>query len=240
MRRVFITVLAICVAGSLFAQDSTTIRIKATPRKSLPNDHLMIQLGTTSWSGKPDSINTGGLPRTFNAYVMLDFPFKTNPKLSVAIGPGIATDNMYFKNTIIGIKDPTTTIRFRNVADTTHFKKYKLSTAFLEAPVELRFSSNPEDNGKSIKVAIGAKVGTLLSAWTKGSGQENSAGNLINTAIVKEKSKQFFNTTRLSLTGRIGVGHFSLFGSYAITPLFREGFGPKVQPVSIGLTLSGL
>jgi hypothetical protein len=240
MRRVFITVLAICVAGSLFAQDSTTIRIKATPRKSLPNDHLMIQLGTTSWSGKPDSINTGGLPRTFNAYVMLDFPFKTNPKLSVAIGPGIATDNMYFKNTIIGIKDPTTTIRFRNVADTTHFKKYKLSTAFLEAPVELRFSSNPEDNGKSIKVAIGAKVGTLLSAWTKGSGQENSAGNLINTAIVKEKSKQFFNTTRLSLTGRIGVGHFSLFGSYAITPLFREGFGPKVQPVVIGLTLSGL
>lgn len=239
MRRVLITALAICVAGSLFAQDSTA-RKMITPRKLLPNDHFMIQLGANSWSGKPDSIKTGGLPRTFNMYVMLDFPFKTNPQLSVAIGPGIATDNLYFDKMTVGIKDPTGTIRFHNVADTIHFKKYKLSTAFLEAPVELRFSSKPEDNGKSFKVAVGAKVGTLLSAWTKAKGQQNSTGNQVNTAIIKEKSKQFFNTTRLSLTGRLGLGHFSLFGSYALTPLFKEGFGPKVQPVSIGLTISGL
>ena len=30
--------------------------------------------------------------------------------------------------------------------DTNHYKKYKLSTAYLEAPVELRYSSNPEDD----------------------------------------------------------------------------------------------
>lgn len=204
------------------------------------SDHFLIQIGAANWQNRPDSIETKGFSRTFNMYLMLDFPFKTNPHFSVALGPGIATDHIFLDNRTADITGTTTNIQFRNVADTSHFKKYKLSTAFLEVPVELRFSSNPEVNGKSVKIALGAKVGTLLSAWTKGKELQNKSGNTINDYTEKLKSKRYFNTTRLSLTGRIGYGHFSVFGSYALTPVFKEGVGPKMNTLSVGLTLSGL
>ncbi|MDQ6608918.1 MAG: outer membrane beta-barrel protein, partial [Bacteroidota bacterium] len=186
------------------------------------------------------SIKTSGFSRTFNFYLMWDFPFKTSPKLSVALGPGIATDNVFLDKMTAGIAGNTTKVVFKNVADTLHFKKYKLATSFLELPVELRFSSNPDADGKSFKVALGAKVATMLAAWVKGKTLQNRGGTAVNDYILKEKSKKFFNTTRISAIGRIGYGHFSVFGSYSLTPLFKEGLGPKMNAMSIGLTISGL
>ena len=51
-----------------------TAKVASLPRS---NDHLMLQAGYTGWAGAPDSIQTGGIPRTFNGYLMFDFPFKT-------------------------------------------------------------------------------------------------------------------------------------------------------------------
>jgi hypothetical protein len=240
MRRIFILAVFVSFIGSAFAQSDTTLTGNPRARKAIPNDHFMIQFGGTGWANKPDSIKTAGFSRTFNMYVMLDFPFKTNPNFSVAIGPGIATDNVFLDKTSVGIKDNTATVRFQNLKDTVHFKTYKLATAYAEAPVELRYSSNPDDNSKSIKAAIGAKVGMLLSAWVKGSKLESSSGTLLNGYTLKEKSKNYFNTLRISLSGRVGYGNFSLFGSYALTPLFKEGLGPKMNAYSIGLAISGL
>src|SRR5256885_1276320 len=105
MRKIVVTILAIWFVSTVFAQADTTIKIKTkivAPPKG--NDHFMIQLGYTNWLNKPDSVHTTGLPRTFNFYLMLAFPFKTDPHWSVALGPGIATDNIYFNKTYIGLK----------------------------------------------------------------------------------------------------------------------------------------
>jgi hypothetical protein len=158
----------------------------------------------------------------------------------VALGPGLATDHVFLDKMSAGIKDNTTSVVFKNLKDTTHFKKYKVSTAFLELPIELRFSSNPDADGKSFKAAIGLKIGTMISAWVKGKDLEDRNGNTTNEYIMKEKSKRFFNTNRISATARLGIGHFTAFGTYSFTPLFKEGVGPKMNAMSIGLTLSGL
>ena len=242
MRKAFLLCFSVLLAGSILAQTDTTAPKSNPLNRFQPrsNDHFMLQLGYLSWVDIPDTINTSGLPRTFNAYFLFDFPFKTNPKMSAAIGVGFATDHMFFDKMYVGIKDQTQSVVFQDLSDTTRFKKYKLSTAYLEAPVELRFSSKPDDNKKSIKAAIGVKVGTLLSATVKGKNLEDKNGNSLNSYTSKEKSKKFFNQNRLSATARLGYGHFSIFGSYAITPLFKEGLGPQVRPMTIGLTLSGL
>jgi hypothetical protein len=241
MRRIVITIFAICLTGVVFAQnDSIFHKILPAKKEAPSNDHFMIQLGHLSWSGIPDSINTKGLPRTFNMYVMLNFPFKTNPHWSVALGPGIATDNMYFDKMYVGIKDLTPSVSFKNLADTTHFKKYKLATAYLEAPVELRYRFNPGDDKKSVKLAVGAKIGLLLNSHVMGVELQDKANQTLNDYTQKETDKKFFNKQRLSVMGRVGYGAFSLFASYSVTPLFKEGLGPTIRPLSIGLTLSGL
>jgi hypothetical protein len=242
MRKIVIAVIAICFVSSAFAQkDSTIRRILPSSKKEAPsNDHFFIQIGHLSWVGKPDSIKTKGLPRSLNIYMLLNFPFKTNPHWSVALGPGIASDNMYFDKMTVGIKDNTSSVRFNDVSDTSHFKKYKLSTNYLEAPVELRYRFNPDDDKKSVKIALGAKVGTLLNAHIKGTTFQNSGNQTLNDYTLKESSKKFFSKQRLSVMGRVGIGSFSLFASYSVTPVFKEGLGPTAKPLTIGLTLSGL
>lgn len=223
------------------AQDTTSGPVKIfRPMQSRAKDHFMIQFGGASWQNKPDSIKTGGFSRTFNMYLMFDFPFKSSPKFSIAAGPGLSTDHVFLDKSTANITNTGSKVIFRNQSTTDHFKKFKVATAFLELPVELRFSANPEADGKSFKAAIGLRAGTMLAAWTKGKNLENSSGTTTNEYIEKEKSKKFFNTTRISATGRLGYGHFSVFGSYALTSLFKEGVGPQMNAMSIGLTLSGL
>ena len=245
MKKTLMIIGSFLLVHAGFSQTDTTIINEPrtiTPEKltSRNNDHLLIQLGYAGWANKPDSINTSGLPRTFNMYLMLDFPFKSNPHLSVAIGPGIATDNIYFDKTYVGIKDNTSTLAFRDVSDTNHFKKYKLTTAWLEAPIELRYTADPENAKRGLKLAIGGKVGTLLGAHTKGKNWQTKDDQSLINYTHKEKSKRFFNTTRFSLMARAGWGNFTLYGNYQINPLFKEGMAPDIKPFSIGLTISGL
>jgi len=242
MRKFFLFVFIVFAGVAATAQSDSTVSRKVLKPGNLPrsNDHFMFQVGYTMWNGQPDSINTGGIPRTFNGYFLFDFPFKTNPHWSAALGVGVGTDNVYFDKTNVGIKDLTGRIVFDDRSDTAHFKKYKLATTYLEAPLELRYSSRPDDNKKSVKAALGIKVGILANAHTKGNTLEDKNGTTLNDYKVKEYSKQFFNKNRIAATGRIGYGHFSIFGSYSITTLFKEGLGPTVRPLTIGLTLSGL
>jgi hypothetical protein len=209
MRKIVLAVLAICVTGTLFAQSDSTVKKTILSSRALPasNDHLMFQFGYTQWSGKPDSINTNGIPRSLNIYFMLNFPFRTNRHMSAAIGAGIGSDHIFFDRTNIGIAANTTAIQFRNVnatsVDTASFKKYKLATSYLEVPVELRYTANP-DKASGVKAALGLKVGILLNAHTKGKNLENRAGTTINDFKEKEFSKKFFNQNRLSLPAASG------------------------------------
>ena len=208
---------------------------------SRSKDHLLIQVGVDNWANKPDSINMKGLSRSFNMYLMFDFPFKTNPHLSVAVGAGISTSNIYFTDTYIDIAGKyADKLSFMDVSDTTHFNKYKLLTPYLEARVEVRYTLNPARPKKTLKAALGAKIGTMIGAGTKGKTLQGSAGNTVNPSVQKEKTKRYFNTTRLAVTGRIGFGVLSIFGTYQVNAFIKEGFGPDVRPYSIGLTLSGL
>ena len=124
MRSIVITFLAICITGSVYAQSDSAIAQRVLkPQSTRSNDNFLLQLGYTMWSGQPDSIKTKGLSRTFNMYLMLDFPFKTNPKWSVALGPGIATDNIFFDEMNVDIKGLSENLVFSDVSDTLHFKK---------------------------------------------------------------------------------------------------------------------
>lgn len=205
-----------------------------------PNDHFMFQIGYEGWAQKPDSARTRGFSRTLNIYFMLDMPFKTDPRFSVGIGAGISGASVFFNKTDVAITALTPTLQFNDVSNSNHFKKYKLAYSYLEVPVELRFSSNPEHDSKSLKFAIGGKVGTLLNVHTKGKILRDNTGRTINTYTEKLSSKRYFNGLRLAGTARAALGHFGIFGSYQINNFLKDGAGANFHPYSIGITLSGL
>ncbi|HAO46961.1 MAG TPA: outer membrane beta-barrel protein [Ferruginibacter sp.] len=238
MKKIVLLVLASVSVFSLSAQNKK----KPIGFTSQTGDHFMLQLTTDHWIGTPDSISSHkkGLARGLNVYVMLDQRFKGDPRFSVAFGLGVGTSGMYFKNMSIDIKSKTNKLPFNNLDSLDRFKKYKLATAFLEVPIELRFSSNPERDNKSIKGAIGFKVGTLLNVHTKGKTLQDKNGKTLYNYTAKETAKPFFNSTRIAATARVGYGNFSLVASYQLNNIFKDGVAADVKLFQVGLCISGL
>ena len=204
-----------------------------------PADHFMFQYGSDSWLNHPDSIKTKGFSRHFNFYVMMDKPIKSNPKFSIAYGLGIGSSNIFFDHQYVKVAGNGNTLAFDS---TTHYNKSKVTTIYLEVPLELRYYSNPQNPNKSWKFAVGVKAGTLLKSYFKGKNLEDRNGASVygTSYIIKEQSKRYFNGTLLSLTSRVGYGNFSLHGDFQVTPVLKQGAGPSMNTLSIGLTVSGL
>ncbi|MCY7292599.1 MAG: PorT family protein [Ferruginibacter sp.] len=239
MRKFSAIVFALTISAIAFSQTTPTIPTKLGNRAA---DHFMVQIAGNFWSGSPDSVsnNIKSFNRSANVYLMYDKQFKNNPRLSAAIGIGVGTSNIYFDKMEVKIAAANPKLPFIRTDTGNNFKKYKLATAFLEIPIELRFMAKPETPNKSIKGAIGIKVGTLLNAHTKGRNLQNAAGTKINGFTLKESSKSYFNTTRIAATARVGYGIFSLFGAYSITNMFKDGAGADIKLVQVGFTISGL
>ncbi len=207
------------------------------------SDHFMVQLTNDRWSGVPDSIRShmGGFSRGLGISLLFDKPFKTDPHWSVAFGLGVNGSSIFFNRMSLDIKATgTRVLPFVNLDSANHFKKYKLVTAYLEVPVELRYTFSPAKGNKSWKAALGAKVGTLINVHTKGKTLRDKDGNTINAYTEKESKRTFFNSNRFVLTGRVGIGHFSLVCNYSLTALLKDGSGPEIRPYQIGLCISGL
>ena len=246
MKKVILSVVSILFFGMfLNAQTTATTGSKKLDLTGRPADHFMFQFGTDTWTNRPDSVNVGGgLSRHFNLYFMYDKPFTTNPKYSVAFGAGVGTSNIFFDNrTFVDVKSPANTLPFRAIDSlSNHFSKFKVTTIYLEAPVELRYFSDPAHPGKSWKAAVGFKLGTLIKAYSKGKNMVSNTGNSINGKgyVQKESNKRFFNATDVALTGRVGYGVFSLDLGYQVNGVLRDGYGPLMNKFSVGFTISGL
>lgn len=232
MTKFLSTALLLFTCLSLFAQTETDPTRKAY---SMPSrDYVMIQIGTEQWGNKPDSISTTTLGRVLNAYLCYDFPISKS-NFSFAAGIGIGTSNIYFKNQVVALADTTPAIQFRPET-TPAYKKFKLNTAYVEAPFELRFFANKDNRNVGFKAALGLRVGALISSHTKGKYTYNN-----KPIIDKVVTKRYIETWRYAATLRLGYGNFSVYGAYSISNLFRTNSGPEnIRPIQIGVALTGL
>ncbi|MEN9382415.1 MAG: hypothetical protein RI940_1298 [Bacteroidota bacterium] len=244
MKKVILSALSILMFGYFVQAQNPTTPTKKLDLTGRASDHLMIQFGGDFLTGAPDSVKTSGFSRHFNVYFMYDKPFQKNQHYSVAFGAGIGSTNIFMDDhTYVNLKTSGNTLLFNQIGPNfDHFAKQKITTIYIQAPVELRYFSNPEHPGKSWKLAAGLKVGQLLKAYTKSKNYQTSTGSSIygKTYIEKIDNKRFFNATDISLTGRVGYGIFSLDMGYLVNGYLRDGYGAAMNKVSVGLTISGL
>ena len=241
MKRIFLVIATLVGLGA--AAQTTKKDWSKIDLSGRSKDHFMIQYGSDSWTNRPDSVRTGnGFSRHFNFYVMFDKPFKNNKKFSLSYGAGIGSSNIFFDNVNVNIKANAARLPFTIADSINHFDKFKVTNIFLEIPVELRYYTNPENPAKSWKFAIGAKVGTLLRAHTKGKNLVDKNNQTVygNSFVQKEVTKKYFNGTSLAITGRVGYGIIGLQGSYYISSVLKDGAGPSMNRFSLGISISGL
>jgi hypothetical protein len=244
MKKVILSLLTILLFSGLAQAQTTATEKKMADLSSRPADHLMIQFGSDSWVGAPDSVKTSGMGRHFNIYFMLDKPFRTNNKFSLAYGVGFGTNNQYIdKRTIVDLSQVGNSIRFKQLDSLANrYDKQKVATVYLQVPAEIRYYSNPANPAKSWKLAAGVKVGLLFKGYTKMKDYQTASGNSFygKTYVQKVSNKRFFTSNDVTLTARAGYGILSLNVGYSVTPVIRDGYGPSFNRLSVGLSISGL
>jgi hypothetical protein len=175
---------------------------------------------------------------------MLDKPFKTNNKYSLAYGIGFGTNNQYIdKGTYVDVAQVANTIRFKKLDSLSkRFDKQNGATVYLQVPAEVRYYSNPANPSKSWKFAAGVKVGLLFKGYTKSKDFLTFNGTSLygKTYVQKMINKRFFTSNDIALTARAGYGIISLNLGYSVTPVIRDGYGPSFNRLSVGLCISGL
>lgn len=229
----FASLLCTVFSFSATAQNTTAAPPSEITKPS--RDFVMLQFTYEGWANKPDSVKTGGIGRGFNGYLCYDFPIQKS-HFSFAAGIGVGTSNIYFDNQELRLTDTGARgdqVTFQN--ETYDYKKYKLATTYIEAPFELRYFGDKENRNKGFKAAIGLRAGALVGAHVKDSRTVDG-----NKVVEKINTKRYLDKWRFSATARIGYGNFTLFGSYNLNTLFKEGSGPEMVPYSIGLCITGL
>lgn len=236
MRKSLAFLALLLLPVSLFAQDVVSSNTNSTPEVVKPSrDFFMLQFGYTGMADKPDSVKIKGFGRTLNVYLCYDFPIKKS-HFSFAAGLGISANAIHLNKQYFSFQDSGALgASARVLPDTSNSKRYKFGTAYLQAPFELRYFGNNLNRNKGFKAAIGVQVGLLLGGHTKTVGT-------VSGSIVKEKvnTKRYITPWNLAATARMGWGNFSIYGSYNISPIFKDNEGPAMTPYTIGLCITGL
>lgn len=227
--------LACSISLNAQSTDKNTTNQKSEIAKPA-RDFFMLQIGYDGWNQVTEpNVELGGLSRSFAAYLNYDFLLgkKETSNFSFAVGVGISNSNFSLLNTRASLNEPSPSIMFRDIDST--YKSSKLRMTYIEAPLELRYFGNKINRNKGFKAAVGVRIGYLAS--TRAKFKHNVDGNWIT---MKEGNSRFTNQWKFAPTVRIGWGNVSIYGSYSLTALFKDTYGPEVYPYSIGLCISGL
>jgi hypothetical protein len=232
------------LALSASAQESTPQPQKKYSRPDIPGT-FVFEFGYNQPFNRPNKFEIGFLgSRTANLYYQYDVRILKS-KISFVPGIGLSLERYKFKNYYVLDYSGTNggSLSMISPKDYGHsVRKSQLITNYLEVPLELKYSSNPEDPTRTFKFSLGVRGGVLINSFTKVKYREDGEK-------IKIKSKQPYNLSpfRYSLYAKIGGGNFSIFGYYNLTPLFKSGRGPvyittetptDMQNFTVGISLS--
>ncbi len=110
-------------------------------------------------------------------------------------------------------------------------KKSKLNVSYLTVPLMLEIKTPLEHNGKHLYLAGGVIGGLNIGSHTKYKYEKNKE---------KVHSNYNLNPFKYDFTGRIGFGDFCIFANYGMTPLFKEGKGPGLYPLTFGISFPNI
>lgn len=199
----------------------------------MPKDQLVLNILSNTWLNSPEKMELMPVSVGAEAYFMTTIIGK-NSALGLAVGSGFGVNN--FHNNCIPF-DSLDVTYFKQIPGEYEYIKNKITTAYIDIPVEIRFRTKPNLKKRNFKVAIGGKVGYMISNYIKYKGEDFRAGS---NKMVKFKEYNLNNIEplRYGTYLRIGYGKMNLLINYTLSPLFEKNKGPDVIPVSFGFSFT--
>ncbi len=190
---------------------------------SLPKGYDFLELN----SGKSVVVNLNfwkfDIP-LYKRYVML------------TTGIGLTLNNYRFSSDKTLISDTNKVVSgldYKESGEQIKYNKNKLAVSYVTAPVLIQFNTHSQLK-KSFHIAAGILFSYKFNSHLKLVYDENGDKQ-------KTKRRDEFNIDpfRYDATLRIGYRNYTVFGTYAMSELFKSGRGPSLHPFSIGIQLTG-
>jgi len=217
LRTIFIISFVLLFTGNSFSQ---IISDEAKRKVTIGADFF-----TDIWQGSPDHMDLRTINQGFNIFGTYNLQLaESNAFFSV--GLGIDNHNMYSDTRIDNVRGDTAIF----VPITENYKRSKINLTYASLPLEFNYKLP-----SGAKFGIGFKIRYLLSSKDKYVGNMEDEGGQIN---LKRKTIYAAEEYAYGFTLRAGYKSFSLFGYYQISNIFQTGAGPKMYPISVGLTIT--
>jgi hypothetical protein len=213
-------------------------------RPDLPG-HLIFDFGLNSWSNTPVGASMDlWKSKDLNITYLYDLPIGDGG-LTFTPGVGLSMEKFAFdNNTTLTSTISNSGARTINVTqletiylNAKSFKRTKLSTNYVDVPLEFRWYARPGNYGQGFRVALGGKVGILYSSYTKVKMEDEAR----DPKMVKDRQELGVNPFRYGILARIGWGGIGFFGYYELSKKFDNPppGGENTKTFSFGISLTG-
>ncbi|MBR4786795.1 MAG: outer membrane beta-barrel protein [Bacteroidales bacterium] len=235
MMRNTLLLLFVAVIGftPLFAQTpQTPYTGKESEKNTKPivfRDRLVMDVFHTFWMGMPKEVKHLKFDPGFNFSAMWDFKIKEKP-VAFGLGVGISYYTQY-SNALLRYDKQDDIMRYYLIPENVEYKLLKMNYLNVNIPLEFRYR---HENG--FKFSIGARAGLICEVSQKYKGQDPS--NPSDTLMYKNLNVQNKFKYNVDVYTRIGWKFVDVYYSFQVTPLFTENKGPKIRPMSVGISLS--
>jgi len=224
MKKNLLLVCALFFCVSLaFSQDKEPIKI---PKFGKKEDRLILNFNWDNWLNASTGIEVKGFRSRGFSFLLMNEKILGKGNAAIGFGLGFSSQNVHSNTFPTYSPDGSHTFLSPVNGD---YDLNKLSCNFLDAALELRFRTNENAKEKRFKVSLGIKGGYLVQSHTK---YEDSNGK-VKTYDIKNLSKFQYGPT-----ARIAYGNWGFSGYYSLVNLFKDGKGPEVVPVSMGISLA--
>ncbi|MBN4062242.1 outer membrane beta-barrel protein, partial [Bacteroidales bacterium AH-315-I05] len=162
MKKLLLFTFIVGFLTPVFSQD------EETHEKRGVYDRILMDVYFENWLDTSYKLPGKWHSRGISGFYLYDIPFEKNSQFSSAIGLGASSHNVFLKDSIGSHPDSTSRYyTFLPIESNDNFKKYKFSTNYIDAALELRFRSKPDKFGNRIKFTLGARVGYLVNIHSK-------------------------------------------------------------------------
>lgn len=192
-------------------------------------DRLILDIYHSFWMGMPAEVNFKKFDPGFNVSAIWDFKLKKKP-LAFGLGLGVSYFTQY-SNALLRHDVRNDIMCYYVLPQTVEYKLLKMNYLNVNIPLEFRYR---HPNG--FKFSLGLRVGLIAEISQKYKGPDPSEpSETLKMKNLDIRDKLKYNT---EVYTRIGWKFINVYYGFQFTPLFVKDKGPKIYPMSMGISLS--
>ena len=192
-------------------------------------DRLIMDIYHTFWMDMPTEVTHLKFDPGFTVSAIWDFKIKEKP-VAVGLGVGVSYYTQY-SDALLRYDAADDMMRYYVLSDKVEYSLLKMNYLNVNIPIEFRYR---HPNG--FKFSVGARVGLVCEVSQKYKGQNpETAADTLRFKNLRIENKMKYN---VGVYARVGWKFINAYYSFQPTSLFTVGKGPRIYPMSVGISLS--